>query len=144
MKEVFADADYWVGLVNPNDNLHEIAIKTSRSFGEVLIITTDWVLCEFLTVIKRAARPLIKDAFITYHDIVENPNVIIEPATRDSFLRGFDLYKERADRGCSVIDCISFSVIRNRQIKDVLTADRHFKQEGFTTLLRPTPGDRNV
>lgn len=31
MRKVFADANYWIGLFNPRDQLHAIALTASRS-----------------------------------------------------------------------------------------------------------------
>ena len=51
------------------------------------------------------------------------------------FLSGFNLYEARPDKGYSLTDCISMSIMRERGIKDVLTHDAHFTQEGFHILL---------
>jgi hypothetical protein len=34
-----------------------------------------------------------------------------------------------------VIDCISFTIMQERNIVEALTADRHFQQAGFVALL---------
>ena len=36
----------------------------------------------------------------------------------------------------SLTDCISFVVMRQYEIGEALTADRHFEQAGFTILLK--------
>ena len=54
--------------------------------------------------------------------------------THESFLAGLALYKARADKGYSLTDCISMTAMRERNITEVLTHDRHFAQEGFTLL----------
>jgi predicted nucleic acid-binding protein len=60
--------------------------------------------------------------------------VLVIPRTRESLLRGFILYKGRADKGYSLTDCISMTTMRERRLTEVLTHDRHFTQESFTPL----------
>jgi predicted nucleic acid-binding protein len=64
------------------------------------------------------------------HDAIE-----VMPQTRQSLLRGLDLYKARSDKSYCLTDCISMAMMRDRDITQVLTHDRHFAQEGFTVLL---------
>ena len=62
-------------------------------------------------------------------------NIEVLPQTRQSLLRGLDLYKARSDKSYSLTDCISMVTMRERNITSVLTHDHHFAQEGFTVLL---------
>jgi predicted nucleic acid-binding protein len=52
-----------------------------------------------------------------------------------SFLAGLALYERRPDKQYSLADCISMNIMRQNQIQEVLTHDRHFSQEGFIRLL---------
>jgi len=45
------------------------------------------------------------------------------------------LYKKYADKEWSLVDCISFIVMRERGIKQALTFDRHFEQAGFDAIM---------
>jgi predicted nucleic acid-binding protein len=60
----------------------------------------------------------------------------VVPASTTLLARGFDLYQDRPDKDWSVTDCISFSLMRDHGITDALTADRHFEQAGFQSLLK--------
>ena len=42
----------------------------------------------------------------------------------------------RPDKGYSLTDCISMQTMGSQGIRDVLTNDRHFEQEGFQALFR--------
>ena len=50
-------------------------------------------------------------------------------------MNGMELYASRPDKSWSLTDCISFCVMRELGITDVLTTDRHFSQAGFHVLL---------
>ena len=45
------------------------------------------------------------------------------------------LFETRPDKEWSVADCAGFEVMRARGITRALTADKHFEQAGFQTLL---------
>jgi hypothetical protein len=60
---------------------------------------------------------------------------LVVPQSHESFLAGLHLFQRRPDKGYSLVDCISMNAMRSRSIREVLTDDRHFAQEGFTPLL---------
>lgn len=60
----------------------------------------------------------------------------VVPQSRQSFLAGLKLYRDRPDKGYSLTDRISMETMRREGLTDVLTNDRHFEQEGFRALLR--------
>lgn len=49
--------------------------------------------------------------------------------------RGWDLFSQRPDKAWSLTDCISFVTMQDYGLKDALTADAHFVQAGFATVL---------
>ena len=54
----------------------------------------------------------------------------------DGFLSGLELYTDRPDKAWSLVDCVSFKVMRARGLKEALAHDEHFEQAGFVALLR--------
>jgi predicted nucleic acid-binding protein len=66
----------------------------------------------------------------------DDPRCTIVPASQDLFERGVRFYAERADKGWSLTDCISFVVMQEHGLTDALTGDHHFEQAGFRILLR--------
>ncbi len=54
--------------------------------------------------------------------------------TPQLFTKGFALYKDYQDKSWSLVDCISIVVMRESNIGQVLSFDRHFTQAGFTVL----------
>jgi predicted nucleic acid-binding protein len=67
----------------------------------------------------------------------ECPEAEIEivPQSHDTFTAGLARYKARPDKGYSLTDCISMNVMTERDIREILTNDDHFTQEGFKMLL---------
>ena len=74
-------------------------------------------------------------ATLTARSILQDRSVEVIPQTHDSFLTALAYYENRPNKGYSLTDCISMTVMRVRGLTDVLTNDEHFRQEGFRTLL---------
>jgi predicted nucleic acid-binding protein len=134
--EVFADTFYLIALLNPADKWHEEARTFSQTNPEVSLLTTDAVLMEMLNYFSEAGEGMRQAAAALCDQTMAHANTVVLPQTREAFASGFDLYKARPDKGYSLTDCISMIEMRERNIHDVLTHDRHFAQEGFNLLFR--------
>ncbi|MDT5062703.1 MAG: uncharacterized protein QOH63_3162 [Acidobacteriota bacterium] len=132
---VFADASYWIALINPKDQWRRRAIEASQSLGAALLLTTDEVLIEILNYFADRGDEMRRAATINVREILLNKNVSIIPSSHDSFTSGLSLYQARLDKGYSLTDCISMNAMREQGLTDVLTSDNHFTQEGFRILL---------
>jgi predicted nucleic acid-binding protein len=72
--------------------------------------------------------------------IASNPEITVIAADASAFQAGLALYKSMTDKEWSLTDCISFSLMREHDLNEALTADHHFQQAGFVALLKdPTP-----
>jgi len=136
MKTVFADTLYWVAIVNPNDSWGKSAKEARLFLGSVRLLTTDEVLTEFLTALSKGGTGLRRQAVKMVRAILANPNVRVLAQSRDSFLRGVELYEQRPDKEYGLTDCISMKAMWSESVSEVLTNDDHFAQEGFTVLIR--------
>lgn len=134
MAEIFADSFYWIALANPADASHQTATNFSQTNLEEMLVTTDEVLIEFLNYFSAAGEQKRAVVASMFEEMLNHTRVIVVPQTRQSLLRGFALYKARADKGYSLTDCISMITMRERNMTEVLTHDRHFAQEGFAVL----------
>lgn len=135
MRIVFADSLYWIAIARPNDPWKEPSHLARKSLGDVILVTTDEVLTEFLTALGKSGQQLREAAVRMVRAILQNPNVKVVPQTHDGFLKGIDRYDNRRDKQYSLTDCISMNVMESEKIDDVLTNDHHFVQEGFRVLI---------
>jgi predicted nucleic acid-binding protein len=134
VKLVFADTVYWVALINPKDEWRSQARSATTLLSDAQIITTDSILIEVLNFFAEHGDAARRRAVTVVERLLTNPDTEVVPQTHDNFLAGLSLYKARADKGYSLTDCISMITMRERNISEVLTHDRHFGQEGFTLL----------
>jgi hypothetical protein len=133
MKEVFADAYYFLALANPDDQAHRRAFGSyAHSSGR--LVTTVFVLAE---VGDALSRPAARHRFQLLLELLQrSPEAAIVWGTEDLFARAVAFYRRRPDKEWSLTDCISFVVMEERGIKEALTGDRHFEQAGFKALLK--------
>jgi predicted nucleic acid-binding protein len=135
MKRIFADAHYWVAIINDQDQSHAAAKAISRTLQGATIFTTEEALTEVLAFFSERGQRLRQLTTATIRSIAADPAIRIFPQSHQSFLTGLAFYEGRPDKGYSLTDCISMLVMRQEGITDILTHDSHFTQEGFTILL---------
>ena len=99
------------------------------------LITTEEVLGEFLTAVSAQAERTRRLACRLVHEILTDPAIEVVAQSHESFLAGLELYERRPDKDYSLTDCISMNVMRRKGLREILTNDRHFSQEGFGRLL---------
>lgn len=132
MKAVFGDSLYFLALLNPRDAYHQRAVEFARAWRGV-IVTTRWVLAEVCDGLSNPANRGLATVLVKRVSSAERFRLL--RSSDDLFDRGFELYRQRADKEWSLTDCISFVVMADEKINEALTGDRHFEQAGFVVLL---------
>jgi len=97
-------------------------------------VTTDGVIDEVLNYASIRGSLMRQKALVMCTQMLREQNIQVIPYTPELRQLGFTLYENRPDKGYSFTDCISMAVMRQMNITEVLTGDRHFQQEGFTIL----------
>ncbi len=130
MSGVFVDTSAVLALLNPNDLHHD---RARHGFAELRsveasLVTTSFVLVETYALLRRRMGLEAVRAFRT--DLAPLIDVVwVDQGLHES---GLDLLLEQNRRHLSLVDTVSFVVIRQRQIDRVFAFDRHFDQEGFS------------
>ena len=129
----FADAFYYLAMINPRDQAHG-RVKDQAGLLLGPVVTTAWVITEVGDALASPPlRPVFRDLM---DDLWADEETEIIPASDDLFRRGIALFVRRPDKGWSLTDCISFVVMAERGLTEALTGDHHFEQAGFQALLR--------
>jgi uncharacterized protein len=137
LKVAFADTGYWIALFDPRDGLHARAVSVSRSLPRgLLIVTSELVLVEVLDGFATRGAMLRRSAVQIVDRLVADPSITIVSQSSDEFHAAIRLYASHPDKGWSMTDCSSFSIMRERGIADGLAYDIHFVQAGFNAMLR--------
>ena len=82
------------------------------------------------------SRPSTRNAAEQFiRSILASTDVVVISNDSLWFDAGLQLFGKRPDKSWSLTDCISFSVMEARGIREALTGDHHFEQAGFVPLL---------
>lgn len=135
MKAAFVDTQCLIAVTTPRDSGYAKAraVMSELELAGTRLITTDAVLIEYCNAL--AKHQLRNRAIAMVKLLATNPAFDIVHVTKEIYERSFGLYSNRPDKDWGLTDCISFEVMRERKIKQALTADMHFQQAGFEMLL---------
>jgi len=135
MMPVFADTAALIALGDRGDSFHyqAIAVRDELRKNHRNFVTTDAVILELASYFSQSDKRTIAISLIeTINQSKKWKNIPIE---RLLIKRGFERYKKVADKGWSMVDCISMIVSEDYGITDIFTSDHHFEQAGFRILL---------
>jgi hypothetical protein len=132
VRAVFADTFYFLALLNRRDSHHDRAVAESRKRG-LQLVTTDLIIVELADAL---CKPEYRQEVIAIWRILEtdNDSSVVEVSAA-LLWKGRELYAARSDKDWPLTDCVSFVVMQELGLTDALTADRHFNQAGFNSLL---------
>lgn len=134
MTSVYADTSFFIALLNASDAMHAEALGFSQVFQGKLV-TSEYILIELGNFLSRLPARRLFAGFVA-HIRVQPGHVVVE-CTSEILQEGIDLYARRCDKEWSLVDCISFAIMRRLGLRAVLTADHHFEQAGFEIVRSP-------
>ena len=131
MNEVFADAWFFIALLDKRDTNHPRVLEYSQTHDEPLV-TTRWILAEVGAALAGSSNRPGVAAFLSSAETTADIEVVSD--SDHWYDLGLALFLDRPDKEWSLADCISFVVMEDRCIQQSLTADKHFRQAGFTAI----------
>ena len=137
MNEVFVDTSGWAAAFVDTEKHHRKAAQYIKQWQQELrrLVTTNYVVNELVSLLtsRKTPRPIIlQHLTILYSD----PLLEIVHIDKTTDEKGRQLLRERVDKQWTLVDAVSFVVMQERGITEVLTEDKHFEQAGFIRLLR--------
>jgi predicted nucleic acid-binding protein len=136
MRKIFLDTAYLQALVDTRDSLHQSSVAITDELDIFLSVTSQMVLTELLNALSGRGWYLRDAALDIVDKLHQDSSVEIIPQTSQLFTEALLFYRQRRDKSYSLTDCASMLIMRQQNLSDVLTFDRHFQQEGFNALLR--------
>lgn len=133
---VFLDTSYSIALSIARDENHDKAISLAAwiKTSSVSVVTTQAIILEIGNALSTPKLRETAVGIIEKYAADENTSII--SLTDKLYDEGFELFRNRPDKNWSLVDCISFIVMKEREISLALTHDEHFVQAGFRALLR--------
>ena len=132
MNAVFADTSGLLAVISNTDDNHA---RAKRAFAnlrtrQALLVSTSYVLVETYALI---GRRLGFDAVRSFRaDFAPLIDVVWVDETLHN--AGLDLLFDRRKRLLSLVDAVSFIVMRQRSVAEAFAIDPHFDQEGFSLV----------
>jgi predicted nucleic acid-binding protein len=99
-------------------------------------VTTEEILTETINFFASFPSPMKKAVSQLVAQIIADSNITVVPQSHESFTAGLALFNKRFDTGYSLTDCISMVTMKQLNITEVLTHDKHFQQEGLIILFK--------
>ncbi len=131
---MFLDTSGLLCLHHSDEPGHADAFMLFEASGPIL--THAEVLSEFVTVAR--IRGLPRRATLDFvRELLDQPDIEVVWVDGALHSEALDLLAARLDKHYSFCDAISFVLMRRRGVREALTTDHHFEQEGFNRLLRP-------
>lgn len=96
------------------------------------LITSTWIFDEVVTFFN--SRNKHGKAVEIGNRLLQSSFVTMIPVDSILFRKGWEVFQQYDDKSFSLTDCISFVIMREREISEALTFDRHFTQAGFQRL----------
>ncbi len=134
-REVLFDTSGFFALLDQQDAHHNSAKEWLRAEqNSVGPVTTEWIVGETCTLLVARKRPHLVTRFL---DQLEQSRALLLVNPDDTLLKSAKaLIRQQAERGYSFVDCLSFCLMKERQIQQALTTDEHFQSAGYTALLK--------
>jgi predicted nucleic acid-binding protein len=131
-RRVFVDTFYWIARINPRDQWHQKTLALNSTLKDALLFTSEDVLIELLNYFSNYGPEMREAVALIVRHIMNDSHTLVSAG---NFSEGLLLFEARLDKGYSMTDCISMSIMRSLNVTEVLTHDHHFAQEGFILLL---------
>ena len=132
MNAVFADTSGLFALLSTTDDNHA---RAKRAFGnlrarQALLVSTSYVLVETYALVgRRLGLDAVRSFRADFAPLIDV--VWIDETLHNA---GLDLLLDRRRRLVSLVDAVSFIVMRQRSVAEAFALDPHFEQEGFSPV----------
>lgn len=136
MRRVFIDTSHFIASIIPRDAFHNTARRVANELTGARFVTAEWIFIELLDHVCDLGPGARAAGLALIDEVRREANITIVPYASELFERGIDLYRRRQDKSYSLTDCMSMVVCAEQEIREVLTTDHDFEQEGFTILLK--------
>jgi hypothetical protein len=134
MNGLFVDTSGWYACASETDRAHATARSARDAWldGGGLLVTTDYVLAETLTLLRRRLGLAATETW--WEHVQATPRLRWEWVGMERVEKARAMFFHHRDKDYSFTDCTSFVVMKELKLKQALTTDKHFAQAGFQVV----------
>ncbi len=126
---IFVDTSAFLAVLDGSDKNH----KTSKQFWETIIKRGDVLLCHNYILVETSTLVLrrfgMEAVRVFEQDII--PILRIIWVTREVHFAAVSAHLMAGRRTLSLVDCVSFEVMRRTGVRKAFAFDRHFQDYGY-------------
>ena len=128
---LFIDTGAFIAKFLPDDQFHLKAVEIWSQLNkkQTKIVTSNFVLDETLTLLARRASYAF--AAEVAQALYSSEAIKIVRPTLETELSALTFFEKFSDQKVSFTDCISFQLMKENNIKNIFSFDRHFTLAGF-------------
>ena len=129
---VFVDTSAFYALLDRDDDNHAIARSAWTGIVEngTVAVTSSYVLVETVALLQSR---LGLEAVRAFEEAIV-PVLHVEYVTGELHILGMAALLVAARRRLSLVDCVSFEIMRRNGITASFSLDSHFKEQGFRLI----------
>ncbi len=129
-RRVAADTSFLFPFLYVRHTQHEEARRLADEFSDAVIVTTDGVLSELLSLMSRQSLRRTALAFVN-DALSEAGSYEVVLQTTASLQRGIERYASLTTGSPSLVDCMLMDAMDDQGIEDLLAFDRDFRHVGL-------------
>ena len=129
-RRVAADTSFLFPFLYVRHTQHEEARRLADEFSDAVIVITDGVLSELLSLMSRQSLRRLALAFVN-DALSEAASYEVVLQTTTSLRRGIERYASQTTGSPSLVDCMLMDAMDDQGIEDLLAFDRDFRHVGL-------------
>ena len=130
--KVFVDTSAFFALLDSSDINHRRALQLFQGLldSDAFLVTTNYILVESLALVQNrlgveAVRALLDDML---------PVVTVHWVTPETHALALSAMLAARRRRLSLVDCVSFEIMRTSGCQKAFTFDSHFREQGYAPV----------
>ncbi|MBM3749106.1 MAG: type II toxin-antitoxin system VapC family toxin [Acidobacteria bacterium] len=128
---VFVDTSAFYAVLDRDDSNHEAARAAWERLlrGSAVLLTSNYVLLETSALVQHRLGVAALRAL--HQDVV--PILRVEWVTEAQHRAAVEALLTAARKKLSLVDCVSFQLMRDSGVRQAFCFDKHFQEQGFGT-----------
>jgi predicted nucleic acid-binding protein len=129
--KVFVDSSAWVALFDASDKYYQFAVNGLNQIMDTRIkfVTSDYIFDETATLLLKRNGQQQAVRFGKW--VLTSANVDLIHVDEAVWQDAWDMFQNYKDKQWAFTDCTSFILMRQHNLHQAFTFDRHFEQAGF-------------